>query len=288
MGQLLLQSTAADITVLMVDSADHITGMTGLTLTIYASKAGGAPAAITPTVTELDSVNVPGLYKLALTTTHTNTLGELQLHVTGTGADPTDVSHQVLVALPSTPPTVAAIADAVWDELLSGHVGVGSAGAALTAAGSAGDPWATALPGSYSAGQAGKIIGDNINATISSRSTYAGADTAGTTTLLSRLTSTRAGLLDNLDAAISAVLTAVGLVPTANANADALLDRAAGVETNRTIRQAMRLMLAALAGKLSGAATTTVVIRDTNDTVDRITATCDTDGNRTAVTYNQS
>lgn len=34
-------------------------------------------------------------------------------------------------------------------------------------------------------------------------STYAGGDTSGTTTLLSRLTNTRAGLLDNLDATIS-------------------------------------------------------------------------------------
>lgn len=42
-----------------------------------------------------------------------------------------------------------------------------------------------------------------IDAAISSRSTYAGADTSGTTTLLSRLTNTRAGLLDNLDAAVT-------------------------------------------------------------------------------------
>lgn len=63
----------------------------------------------------------------------------------------------------------AEIADAVWDELLAGHAGVGSAGAALSAAGSAGDPWSTALPGAYGAGTAGKIIGDNLNATITSR-----------------------------------------------------------------------------------------------------------------------
>ena len=44
---------------------------------------------------------------------------------------------------------------------------------------------------------------DNLDATISSRSTYAGADTSGTTTLLSRLTGPRATLLDNLDAAVS-------------------------------------------------------------------------------------
>lgn len=33
----------------------------------------------------------------------------------------------------------------------------------------ASDPWSTALPGSYGAGTAGKIIGDNLNATVSSR-----------------------------------------------------------------------------------------------------------------------
>lgn len=103
--------------------------------------------------------------------------------------------------------------------------------------------------------------------------------------------------LSTLDAA--GVRTAVGLasanldtqldaLPTADENADALLDRTAGVETNRTLRQALRLMLAALGGKLSGAATTTVTIRDTNDSVNRITATVDADGNRSAVTYDAS
>jgi hypothetical protein len=47
----------------------------------------------------------------------------------------------------------------------------------------------------------------------------------------------------------------------------------------------MRLMLASLAGKLSGAATTTVVVRSATDAKDRITATVDADGNRTAVTH---
>lgn len=37
------------------------------------------------------------------------------------------------------------------------------------------------------AGSIGKLIADNLNATVSSRSTYDGADTAGTTTLLSRI-----------------------------------------------------------------------------------------------------
>ncbi len=55
---------------------------------------------------------------------------------------------------------VAEIADGVWDEALSGHATVGSAGAALSAAGSAGDPWSTALPGAYASGTAGYLIGN--------------------------------------------------------------------------------------------------------------------------------
>lgn len=87
---------------------------------------------------------------------------------------------------------------------------------------------------------------------------------------------------------IPALPAAVADIPTANANADALLDRAAGVETNRTVRQTLRLMLAALGGKLSGAATTTVAIRDTNDLVNRIVATVDADGNRSVVILDAS
>jgi hypothetical protein len=75
-------------------------------------------------------------------------------------------------------PTAAAIADAVWEEAISDHSGVsGSTAAQLAAAGAAGDPWATPLPGAYSSGQAGKLVGDNINATISSRATQTSVDT---------------------------------------------------------------------------------------------------------------
>lgn len=96
MSPLLKQSTARDIVVLMVDSSDHVTGKTGLTLTIGLSKNAGAFAAITPTVTELSY----GFYKLALTAAHTDTLGDFALHITGASADPTDLVRQVVVDLP--------------------------------------------------------------------------------------------------------------------------------------------------------------------------------------------
>ena len=87
----LKQSTAYNLMVLMIDSTDHIAGKAGLTLTITASKNGAAFASITPTVTDRGS----GWYNLALTTVHTNTLGDLAVHITATGADPVDISLQV-------------------------------------------------------------------------------------------------------------------------------------------------------------------------------------------------
>ena len=68
-----------------------------------------------------------------------------------------------------TGPTAGDIADAVWDEALAGHAGAGSTGDALASAGSAGDPWGTALPGAYGAGTAGKIIGDRLDVAVSTR-----------------------------------------------------------------------------------------------------------------------
>jgi hypothetical protein len=66
----------------------------------------------------------------------------------------------------ATAPTAAAVADAVWDETIADHAGVGSTGAALSAAGGSGDPWSTALPGSYGAGTAGYVLGTNLNAPV--------------------------------------------------------------------------------------------------------------------------
>ncbi len=93
---LLKQNTARNKLVFMTQTSDHVTGLTGATLTITSSQDGGDFGSITPTVTERGS----GWYSLALTTAHTNTLGDLALHITATSADPTDVRWQVVSALP--------------------------------------------------------------------------------------------------------------------------------------------------------------------------------------------
>jgi len=70
--------------------------------------------------------------------------------------------------------------------------------------------------------------------------------------------------------------------PAVSDIADAVHDEV--IEGALTSRQIQRIMLAPLAGKSTGAGTDTVSFRDTADAKNRITATVDDNGNRTAVT----
>jgi hypothetical protein len=56
------------------------------------------------------------------------------------------------------------------------------------------------------------------------------------------------------------------------------------IELDINMKEAMRVMLAVLAGKSSGGGTSTVKFRDTEDSKDRISATVDALGNRTEIT----
>ena len=102
---MLKQSTARNLMVFLTDSTDHVTGLTGATLTISLSKDGAAFASITPTVTERGD----GWYSLAMTTSHTDTLGDLVLHITAASADPIDLREQVFALLPGDAVTVGSI-----------------------------------------------------------------------------------------------------------------------------------------------------------------------------------
>jgi hypothetical protein len=168
----------------MVDSTDHISGKTSLTVTVTLSKNGGSFVSPSGTVSEVGN----GYYKVAGNATDTNTLGPLILHATASGADPTDIEYAVVafdpqsatnlgltnldttvssrssltaaqvnsevdtalsdVGLTTTvtgridaaistrlasasytvPPTAGENADAVWDEVMSGHTVNGSYG----------------------------------------------------------------------------------------------------------------------------------------------------------------
>jgi hypothetical protein len=97
MGYSLKQNqTARPLEFKMRSSIDHISGVTGLTPTVYVSKNGGAGTGPSGAVTEIDPVKHPGWYKVAPNATDTNTLGPLLLTATGTGADPTDEQFEVV------------------------------------------------------------------------------------------------------------------------------------------------------------------------------------------------
>lgn len=60
------------------------------------------------------------------------------------------------------------------------------------------------------------------------------------------------------------------------------------IETGFTLQDALKLILSATAGKVSGAETTTITFRNLPDDKNRIVATVDANGNRSSVTYDVS
>lgn len=87
------------------------------------------------------------------------------------------------------------------------------------------------------------------------------------------------------DGNINAV-SSINTPPTVIEIADAWLDRASGVESGVTPRQALRVIASAVAGLVSGAGTSTITFKAINNGgVTRIVATVDPsgDGNRTVV-----
>jgi hypothetical protein len=124
------------------------------------------------------------------------------------------------------------------------------------------DPWTVSLPGSYATGSAGAILGTNLDAKVSTRSTYAGGAVASVTAPVTVGT--------NNDKAGYA-LSSSGL--------DSIT-----IEAGINARQALSPILAACAGVVAGAGTGVVVIKGGNSSTTRITATTDNAGNRSSVT----
>lgn len=89
------------INFLALDATDLVTRETGLTtFTVYRSRNGGtATAFTTPTVTELDATNAPGIYKLLLDEDMTITAGndseEFVLHITHSSMAPVSGSFEL-------------------------------------------------------------------------------------------------------------------------------------------------------------------------------------------------
>jgi len=160
--------------------------------------------------------------------------------------------------------------------------------ASLTGAGALGRNVAAAIAGTASLSAIAELI-------VSATASIAGvASVSGNAT----------GALGALGFVLATIdgATTVSAVPRANGSLAALIEVGATgeltaggiatelldvqlVETGLTVRETLRLCVAALAGKVSGAAGTTITFRNAvADNKDRIVATVDSNGNRSAIT----
>lgn len=157
------------------------------------------------------------------------------------------------------------------------------------------------------AAHGGGVAGDGISATADNdgdglQATGAGVgntdfnpDISGSMDTLATYVDTEvASILAAVDTEVSTLITELAKVPKSDgavswnataltAAATALLDLANAVETGISVRNALRLAILAGAGKLSGAGTDTEILLNPGGTKNRVTATVDGDGNRSAI-----
>jgi hypothetical protein len=229
-------------------------------LVIYPLKDGDLPTNVTQiagqTASAAGAVTFPGT--IASTTNITGGTITTATNVTNRVTANTDQWNGVTVTgmpLPTSsytsPPTAATIADAVWDEASGDHLAAGSTGAALNAAGSAGDPWTTTLPGAYSGSQAGKMLADILTDTGTTLQGELDGIQADTEDIQSRLPAALvSGRMDSSVGAMAAnVLTASALATDAVTEIQSGLATAANVSAVETDTQDIQSRLpAALVG----------------------------------------
>lgn len=250
-------------------------------ITAQISLDGGATAAtndVNPT--ELDATDAPGIYIFDLTQAETN--ADLLIVVPVSATSDVELDPSIIYTTPGT--NAALLADTI--RISGDSVAADNAEAFFDGTGYAGTTdWNAdertairsilGIPGSGTTPVAPTV---GVLDTIRDKTDLIPANPASTTNITSASGVTVAAIGLN-------AITAAAIASDAGEElANALLDLTNGVETSTTLRQAFRIIVAALAGKVNGAAGTTINIRNLADTLNRITATVDADGNRTAVT----
>jgi hypothetical protein len=216
-------------------------------------------------------------------------------------------------------PTAAENADANWDEVLSGHLTVGTTGKALSDASAAGTPLDAA-----GVRAAVGLAAANLDTQLASIPAAASAATWGDTradyTVVGTFGEVMNGAGDQLAADVAAIkaktdnlpaepasrtniTSAAGVAVTSIANnvvTAAVLDASAAAEfaarildgenldTGLTVRHGLELAAGGILNKLTGAGTGIEKVRNFSDTDDLASVTLDINGNKTAVAYNFS
>lgn len=289
----LRQSTASQEVPLghFVDDTDGKTAETALSIANTDIKVWKAGATTLANKNSGGATHISGgIYYCTLDATDTDTIGPLVLFVAVAGALAVRVECEVLdeaqydalfgttafstlTAAQVNTEADAALADVGLTGTVTGRIDAAVSSRLATAG------YTAPLDAAGTRSAVG-LASANLDTQLSAIAAYIDTEVASILAAVDTEVAAIKAKTDNLPAAPAAT----GDIPTANANADALLDRAAGVETGVTVRQALRGILSSALAKLSGAATTTVSIRDVNDSKNRIVATVDADGNRSAVT----
>lgn len=251
----LSEATAAQrrVPVHLVDATDGITTETGITGAGRVSKNGGATAASTNNIVEIDSTNMPGAYYLELTATEVNTLGivvvrfktaataEFQTAIEVVALNPYDAVRAGLTALPNA---AAEAAGGLYtrgsgagqiNQANNGNVDANVVRVGGTSQ-TAGDIMAdtndiqTRIPAALVGGRIDANVGamganvmtaaaaaadltTELQANLATSAALTTAQ-ADLTTLIGRLTALRAGYLDNLSAGAVATAATLAVVAT--------------------------------------------------------------------------
>jgi hypothetical protein len=279
-------TTAYPLIFFMTDSADHVTGKTGLSPTVTIRKVGGSFASPAGSVTEIAS----GWYQVAGNATDSDTLGPLLLHATGTGADPTDTYFEVVAFDPQD--TVRLGLTALPNAAAQAAGGLYTRG---TGAGQINQDANGRVDVNIRAISEDSTAPDNLEAMYDGNG-YAGGTTkldvnlvqwkaTAPADLISQRVDTTVGAMQT--GVITATATAADCIDASALATDAVAEIVAAVwakvvETNGSItaQQAASIILAATAGVTSSGGS---VLKDPSGTSTRITATVDGSNNRTAM-----
>lgn len=232
-----------------VDATDLKTPETGLSsFTVRRSRNGNASAAFTtPTINETDVTNMPGWYELLMDEDTSIDSGDVSqvmaLHITHAGMDPAKVLVEIYRS-PVTAGETLSVSSGALNAISDGLLTAAKFGSDfLTAAKVASDVgteiaaavWDRLTSALTTVGSAGKLLVDNLNATVSSRASQTSVDDVPTNAELA----TALGTADDaVLAQVALVKAKTDLIPTDPAETSdvtaaqaAILAAVAGVQT---------------------------------------------------------
>ncbi len=266
----LKQTTSADVPIgPFLDATDGVTALTGLTLTqpdirLKKNAAAWAQKAAAQTLSHEEN----GFYEVTLDATDTGTLGLLRLAVFESGALP--VWEDFLVVPANIYDSIVLGSD-LLDTSLVQIAGTAQSATDLKDFADTGyDPSSHKVTG--------VVLADTVT-------TYTG-NTPQTGDAYARIGATGSGLTSLASAANLAVV--AGYVDTEIAAIKAKTDEIPADIDGLTLTELLRVIGAVLIGKASGLDTTTAIFRAIDDSKDRVEATVDADGNRSAVTIDET